>query len=403
MRISEMENLLITWSLSPYTGWGLYGIQLAQALITSEVAQPLLCRAAERSIYCDFMWLQWLDQIEKKSLPLIKAVADQSQSIPVGVNCKVVIEAIGNRVYPQEFQGEHRVGVAFFECSRLDSIFRQKLEDFELVVTGSRWNQRVMERSGFARSVLVHQGIDTSCFNPIPLPRLLKSPFVLFAGGKLEARKGQDVVVEAFKRFLPHCPDAMLIACWANVDEHSLKTIQLSPFIKSNPISGKGKDLHSWLITEGIPHRNLLVPSFMPNSKLSPLIKQADAAVFTSRCEGGTNLMAMEALACGLPTVLSANTGHQDLLGIGLDHAIGVGMDGIGRVQKAITDCYGGDPDGDWGETDPDALVDIWCEHLDNLDVWRERGQAGGERMLSWSWKTSMDNLLEILKQRKLL
>ena len=44
------------------------------------------------------------------------------------------------------------------------------------------------------------------------------------------------------------------------------------------------------------------------------LLKQADLAVFPNRCEGGTNLVAMEAIACGVPTVLSANSGHLDLL-----------------------------------------------------------------------------------------
>ena len=38
------------------------------------------------------------------------------------------------------------------------------------------------------------------------------------------------------------------------------------------------------------------------NRQLPHLIT-ADVAVFASRCEGGTNLMAMETLACGVPTL----------------------------------------------------------------------------------------------------
>lgn len=53
--------------------------------------------------------------------------------------------------------------------------------------------------------------------------------------------------------------------------------------------------------------------------------------------------MAMESLACGIPTVLSANTGHLDLLELGLEHAIAVGSTGLGRVPAVITQGYGGD------------------------------------------------------------
>ena len=42
--------------------------------------------------------------------------------------------------------------------------------------------------------------------------------------------------------------------------------------------------------------------------------------------------MAMETLACGVPTLISANTGHLDLLAMGFGHALPVGYAGLGRV-----------------------------------------------------------------------
>src|SRR3546814_1575573 len=51
---------------------------------------------------------------------------------------------------------------------------------------------------------------------------------------------------------------------------------------------------------------------------MAPIVREMDAALFLSRCEGGTNLVAMECMACGVPTVLSANTGHLDLVGSGV-------------------------------------------------------------------------------------
>ena len=44
------------------------------------------------------------------------------------------------------------------------------------------------------------------------------------------------------------------------------------------------------------------------------VLREVDVAVFPNRCEGGTNLVAMEALASGLTCILSKNTGHLDLI-----------------------------------------------------------------------------------------
>ena len=80
------------------------------------------------------------------------------------------------------------------------------------------------------------------------------------------------------------------------------------------------------------------------NRQLPHLIKQADVAVFASRCEGGTNLMAMETLACGVPTLISANTGHLDLLAMGFGHALPMGQAGLGQVDSYFHRAYGNDP-----------------------------------------------------------
>ena len=91
-----------------------------------------------------------------------------------------------------------------------------------------------------------------------------------------------------------------------------------------------------------------IIPKVMKNRDLVGLIKQSDTAVFMSRCEGGTNL-AMETLACGVPTVPSSNTGHIDLIESGIKHIIGIKGN---RVDDSISRIYGGDNRGIWGEVD---------------------------------------------------
>ena len=97
------------------------------------------------------------------------------------------------------------------------------LNQFDLVISGSRWNQALLKRQGIDRAHLVHQGVDTAVFNAEPVPQLLKRSLVIFSGGKLENRKGQDIVIAAFRRLLCQHPDALLIAAWGNVGHIGLK------------------------------------------------------------------------------------------------------------------------------------------------------------------------------------
>ena len=149
----------------------------------------------------------------------------------------------------------------------------------------------------------MHQGVDTALFNPEPVPLLLRRSLVIFSGGKLENRKGQDIVIAAFRQLLRHYPDALLIAAWGNMGHVGLNTIAVSPHVQGAPERGRADAIGPWLEANGVPAANVFLLPCLVNRQLPHLIKQADVAVFASRCEGGTNLMAMETLACGVPTL----------------------------------------------------------------------------------------------------
>ena len=234
----------------------------------------------------------------------------------------------------------------------------------------------------YYNSILIHQGVDLSKFNSIQIPRLINRPIVIFSGGKLEARKGQDIVVEGFKRFLRICPDALLIACWANVENIGINTMIKTPYVSNNPKSGKAADIHNWLMEQGIPAANVVVPTAVTNSQLPNLIKQSDVAVFTSRCEGGTNLMAMETLACGVPTILSRNTGHKDLLNGKIYHALE--LSDQKKVDRKLTDIYGGDITSQWGESNSDEMVDVLKGILLEKESWKIKGINSANALKKW-------------------
>ena len=167
-----------------------------------------------------------------------------------------------------------------------------------------------------------------------PVPRWLSASghdddglFFVFSGGKLEYRKGQDVVVAAFKRFAKIHPEARLLVAWANawpaslatVDDpsgqHPVHTVGLPlPAAPSTNTPQGTLQLMPWLEKQGIAPEQVVDLGYVRHKDMAAwALRAADVALFPNRCEGGTNLVAMEAAAAGAPLVLSGAHGHADL------------------------------------------------------------------------------------------
>ena len=224
----------------------------------------------------------------------------------------------------------------------------------------------------------------------------MQTSLVIFSGGKLEIRKGQDILIEAFRQLLLVCPDALLIAAWCN-DSASLSSVSMSPYLSSAPEKGDASSIVRWLIAQGIPRKNLIVPGVLNSVQMASLMKQADVAVFPNRCEGGTNLVAMEAIACGVPTMLSANSGHLDLMRLGCPGVVLLPCSSLLRIQVHDPENFG-----HWAETDPSHLYKAFLDCLENrLPLLSLRGQLSLYQLQSLSWSSSFQKLFSVLKGLK--
>ena len=165
--------------------------------------------------------------------------------------------------------------------------------------------------------VNIFQGIDQNLFKPRKRNNKFKDRFVIYSAGKLEYRKAQDVVSIAFKKFQKRHSDALLIFAWANQWTKIMPTINQSNLTIGCPdVSGQNDLLiDEWLVKNGLSDDTFVNLGMPPNNEIPKYISAADMGLFPNRCEPGTNLIAMEAMAMGLPCVISANTGHLDLIG----------------------------------------------------------------------------------------
>ena len=141
-----------------------------------------------------------------------------------------------------------------------------------------------------------------------------------------------------------------------------------------------GKSIYDWILRNGVMPNQVLCLDTASNRLMPDVFREVDLAVFPNRCEAGTNLVAMEALAYGLPCLISQNTGHLDI--IQKDNSIPLTLqrpiEGLGATG--------------WGESSVDEIVDSMEEAYQGrlgLDSDVVRGS-----MLNYSWERSINQLL---------
>ena len=166
-------------------------------------------------------------------------------------------------------------------------------------------------------TALAIQGIDPVIFKPTEGRRQLwNDKFVIFSGGKFELRKGQDIVIRAFKALSERHEDVRLITSWFNSWPSSVNTMIGSTLIRFAPFESEDyqTNMDKLLSDNGITPNKALHLLPQPNTTMANVYHNSDLGLFPNRCEGGTNLVMMEYMACGKSVVATFNTGHCDVL-----------------------------------------------------------------------------------------
>ncbi len=273
-----------------------------------------------------------------------------------------------------------------------DDCLREMRARFDGIVVASNWCRSVLNARGLTNVHVNHQTVDLDVFHPGPAP-VSQEPFTVFSGGKFEFRKGQDIVAAAFARFVTRHPDARLLALWHNPwYETMLKQDYFQGFrhATSVPQITNGEvDFKSWLVqAHGIPAENIVCPGKIENEQVPDLLKRCSVAVFPNRAEGGTNIIAMEAMACGLPCVLSSNTGHLDLV----ENANCLLLQDQAPIHGSASGTEG------WGESSVDELTDQLEFCYTHREELREIGLRGHQFMRDRTWKKHVDRLVSLAR-----
>ncbi|MBD0342862.1 MAG: glycosyltransferase family 4 protein, partial [Microcoleus sp. Co-bin12] len=361
-------------------GWGIYGLNLTLQLLQNpawEVA--LLAPPSITSESINPLHKSLLLPVFEKQKTFQELVAANSDK---QISCNFpVLYGLGNNLasfgVENQITSASQVGVIFFEDTRITTEAVETAKKYSAIVAGSNWNADVLRSRGLTNVAMVHQGIDPTIFHPAPKSNLFGDRFVIFSGGKLEYRKGQDIVIAAFKRFRAKHPEALLLTTWHNFWPQYMLGIEQTGNVAGLPNINRDGSLgiSQWLAANGLPVDSFIDIGLIPNHLAGQILREADCAVFTNRCEGGTNLVAMESMACGIPTILSANTGHLDLI----YHNICYPLSNQGRVKP--TARFSG-VEG-WGESEVAEVVEALEQIYTNREEAKSRGLAAANFLLN--------------------
>ena len=213
----------INWQIAQASGWGIFGMNLARELERNSPYQPvpLVPLSIDNLLTA---------QIQKELEPLVRRGNTLLQLLQGNREGTLkadfpVLHSLGNEIHSKgmplgeswniECTGSRNLAIVFFEDNVPNEHTRENCSKFDLVLGGSTWNKNILHNFGIRNVDVLFQGVDPELFKL--QERKTSDRFVVFSGGKLEYRKGQDIVAAAFREFHKRHPEAMLATAWHNL------------------------------------------------------------------------------------------------------------------------------------------------------------------------------------------
>jgi|ERR1700722_731632 len=303
-----------------------------------------------------------------------------NRDFPIRVNLPVLQAMQGVNLLPMypQIMGYYDIGYCFIEDDLLLKKYAENARFWSAVMCGSSWATSCMKEALRGQDIRVGiaiQGVDTDIFKPDPETRPDPSRFTIYSGGKFEYRKSQDVVIRAVGILMERHKDVYLKAAWWNPWPISMATMCQSKLIN---FTGDVENACA-------EHLDMSRVEFMQPVAHGGTVKHmnvCDVALFPNRCEAGTNLPMMEAMACDLPVIATVEHGHGDMrLGISIV---------IPSKDVVINGPHG--PQATWYEPDLDSTVAA----LEHAYKRKETDCVNPREFISrFTWKRCAENLLE--------
>jgi len=384
----------LAWPVGGATGWGQFGLGFGRSVWAMGGTVWAL-----GGVQTDAHWLLPADRVMLREW--VPESSEVPHALPAGAGW--VVFALGNGIgvpsgrptIATDRTDIRRAGLVVIEdvsCLTPDAV--EYLKGLDARIAPSQWVADALAAVGIPDVPVAVQGYDERVWIPrhaarVMLPTPHTGPFI-FSGGKLEFRKGQDIVVAAFRQVLETYPDAVLVTAWDNPWPQTMDGIWLAGHVKGVPaIRGGTADVTSWLVANGIPADSVVDVGKVNPLELAAIVRSCDVGVFPNRCEGATNMVLVEALASGLPCV--ATVGHGQKM---LTDAVWP-MASRGQVPRGCRLFGTQDLTADgWTEADPTDVAQAVLEALDATVRHTVRHTVSQD----WTWHALGDQMFAAIQ-----
>lgn len=185
----------------------------------------------------------------------------------------------------------------------------REIEAADELILLSSFQRRTFEEEGVAtpRLHLVPLGVDVGMFHPFPRAR--EGPFTIGFVGQVTQRKGVSYLLQAFE---------------------AVRSMGVRLLVVGRPVGPR----NSWL-RPGVEHRLPVARSTLPE-----VYAEMDVVVLPSLIEG-FGLTALEAMACGIPVIVSENTFGSDIVIDGVNGYVVPIRDAAAiseRIERLVSD-----------------------------------------------------------------
>jgi glycosyltransferase involved in cell wall biosynthesis len=126
------------------------------------------------------------------------------------------------------------------------------------------------------------------------------------------------------------------------------------------------------------------------NALMARIYRNTDIGIFPNRCEGGTNLVLMEYMACGRPVAAVATTGHADV--VREDYALVIGA----PTENTLSGPAG--PVARWPEPNLEEAVEKLEWAYQHREEMKEMGRKAGEAMGKLTWRETAGVFMRMLR-----
>ena len=266
-------------------------------------------------------------------------------------------------------KGKH-IGFPFFELNDFTDREIKHLSLQDVVLVASQWAKYIIDQHIKVSCQVVPLGVDTNIFHPKPKH---SNSCVFLNIGKMEYRKGKDILLNACERVFKDKKDCML---W---------------MMAENPFIDCSNDKKEFISRLG--HKVAFLPKVNNSEEVASIINRANYGIYPTRSEGW-GMPILESLACGLEIAVTNYSAPTEYLTEENSYMIP-----IREKEVAFDGVFFDGSIGRWAKLDEqyeDDLVGV-MEHMYSL--WkggdREINQSGVETARNYTWEKTVEGILK--------